>query len=250
MNWALYSKKAIRKVRFPLALGCFQQTSEEYKILSAELGSMEEETFVKLSLLVDPEDQVIVDAKYLFYGGLAIVIAMETLASLAIRKTLHQARRINLSLMEDHLQDQIGEEPFPKREARYFLFALDLLQNAISEELLVGKEEERITPLEPQTEGELLHPDWMEYSDEKRLSIVENFLQETILPYLALDEGGAKVTGIANQTEVILHYYGACSSCYSSIGSTLHAIESLLRQRIFPDIKVIVDPRSLQFGEA
>jgi Fe-S cluster biogenesis protein NfuA len=63
-------------------------------------------------------------------------------------------------------------------------------------------------------------------------------LDRTVRPYLASDGGGIVVLRREGRF-VFVKYQGACGSCPSSIGGTLQAIQSILRDEIDPDIEVI-----------
>jgi Fe-S cluster biogenesis protein NfuA len=67
---------------------------------------------------------------------------------------------------------------------------------------------------------------------------LEAILERTVKPYLAADGGGIEVVG-REGNRVYVKYQGACGSCPSSIGGTLQAIQSILRDEVDPDIDVI-----------
>ncbi len=67
---------------------------------------------------------------------------------------------------------------------------------------------------------------------------INEVLDRTVRPYLASDGGGIVVLRREGRF-VFVKYQGACGSCPSSIGGTLQAIQSILRDEIDPDIEVI-----------
>lgn len=75
---------------------------------------------------------------------------------------------------------------------------------------------------------------------EKTPEIIEidEILDRTVRPYLANDGGGITVLERTGN-KVFVRYEGACGSCPSSMGGTLMAIQSILRDEIDPDIEVI-----------
>lgn len=60
-------------------------------------------------------------------------------------------------------------------------------------------------------------------------------------PYIALDAGGIEVINLIEDKQVIIAYQGSCTSCYSSIGTTLSYIQQTLRAKVHPDLVVIPD---------
>lgn len=67
---------------------------------------------------------------------------------------------------------------------------------------------------------------------------IDAILDRTVRPYLAADGGGIVVLRREGKY-VFIKYQGACGSCPSSIGGTLQAIQSILRDEIDPEIEVI-----------
>jgi len=67
---------------------------------------------------------------------------------------------------------------------------------------------------------------------------IDEVLDRTVRPYLAADGGGIVVEKREDNL-VYVRYQGACGSCPSSIGGTLVAIQSVLRDELDPEIEVI-----------
>ncbi len=77
-----------------------------------------------------------------------------------------------------------------------------------------------------------------EVDDTPEVRAINEVLDRTIRPYLAADGGGIVVER-REGNRVYVRYEGACGSCPSSIGGTLMAIQSILRDEIDPDLEVI-----------
>jgi Fe-S cluster biogenesis protein NfuA len=78
---------------------------------------------------------------------------------------------------------------------------------------------------------------------------IEAILERTVKPYLAADGGGIEVVE-RKGNYIYVKYQGACGSCPSSIGGTLQAIQSILRDEVDPEIEVIeVGGASAMFAE-
>ena len=67
---------------------------------------------------------------------------------------------------------------------------------------------------------------------------IEEVLDRTIRPALAADGGGLEVVERRDGV-VYIRYQGACGSCPSSVGGTLIAIQSILRDEIDRDLEVV-----------
>lgn len=101
---------------------------------------------------------------------------------------------------------------------------LDLLQDELPKH-----DPNFIDPTEVAAEQEEVTPEVAE---------INEILDRTVRPYLAADGGGVKVEK-REEHMVFIRYEGACGSCPSSIGGTLMAIQSILRDELDPDIEVI-----------
>ncbi len=75
-------------------------------------------------------------------------------------------------------------------------------------------------------------------SDDPKLALINELLDERIRPYLASDGGWLEVVGLED-SKLQIRYEGACGSCPSSLTGTLMAIENMIREEIDPDIEVV-----------
>jgi len=71
----------------------------------------------------------------------------------------------------------------------------------------------------------------------ERLDRINALLDEQIRPYLQNDGGNLEIIDLTD-TELTVHYQGACGSCPSSTSGTLSAIENIVRS-IEPDLEVV-----------
>ena len=72
-------------------------------------------------------------------------------------------------------------------------------------------------------------------------------MKEEVQPYIELDAGGIEVPELKNGQEVVIAYQGACTTCPSSTGATLNAIQEILRARVHPSLTVKPDLSLLSF---
>lgn len=75
-------------------------------------------------------------------------------------------------------------------------------------------------------------------SDDARLPLINQILDERIRPALAGDGGWLEIVSLTDDT-LTISYQGACGSCPSSISGTLMAIEGMLKAEVDPELEVI-----------
>ncbi len=85
-------------------------------------------------------------------------------------------------------------------------------------------------------EGQALPP--LEQSHDEKLRRIHDVLDTKIRPGLAGDGGGLEVVAF-DGTTLEIRYHGACGSCPSATGGTLHYIEGLLQAEVDPSIRVV-----------
>jgi NifU-like protein len=76
----------------------------------------------------------------------------------------------------------------------------------------------------------------------QRVKIVESVVDELVRPMLVMDGGDMEVVDIKENLpdyEIYIKYLGACSTCSTGSTGTLYAIESVLKQKLSDQIKVI-----------
>ena len=78
----------------------------------------------------------------------------------------------------------------------------------------------------------------IEVEDTEDVRLINEILDRTVRPYLQADGGGITVQRREGDT-VFVRYEGACGSCPSSIGGTLMAIQSILRDELEAEIEVV-----------
>jgi len=76
----------------------------------------------------------------------------------------------------------------------------------------------------------------------QKLKVVEDIIDENIRPMLVMDGGNLQILDIKENedyTDIYIRYMGACSGCASSSTGTLYAIESILKQKLDNNIRVL-----------
>jgi len=72
----------------------------------------------------------------------------------------------------------------------------------------------------------------------QKILYIDDILEDEIRPGLAGDGGGLEIVDLDGYT-LMVRYEGACGSCPSSTAGTLMYIESMLRERINEEIRVV-----------
>jgi NifU-like protein len=238
--WERFSKKLKDKIDRPLFVGSFDFDLAKEK--SMRLASANENK-ASLYLLVDEIDGVIADAKFQAYGPIALIGALEILCELVLRKTYVQASRITADLIDQHVRDKKDVAAFPKETFRVLNQVISLLDLALSQCSDIACDTTHdVTPIEIDF-GEIPGgiAGWVDFSKETKIKIIEEVIDKEIRPYIELDAGGVNLIEFNDDKEVVIAYEGSCTSCHSSTGSTLTAIQNILKARVHPSL--FVTPR-------
>jgi NifU-like protein len=76
----------------------------------------------------------------------------------------------------------------------------------------------------------------------QRIKAVDTVIESDIRPMLVMDGGDMEVIDIKENTpyyDIYIRYLGACSTCATGSTGTLYAIESVLKQRVDENIRVL-----------
>ncbi len=71
---------------------------------------------------------------------------------------------------------------------------------------------------------------------------IEKVIDENIRPMLIMDGGNLEILDIKENggfTDVYIRYLGACAGCASSATGTLYAIETVLKEKLSKNIRVL-----------
>lgn len=246
--WSSYSKKLLAKIEQPRSVGVFTQeeaTARGMRLCIGREGSVREANAVILYWLVDESDGVIADAKFQVYGPTALIGAAEVASELLMRKNYDQARRISADLIDKQVRDKSHDSAFPAEASAYLNLVLFAIEEAAEQCLDIPLPEEYVvSPVsaEPSHAGDLReYPGWKELSTKQKIAVIEEVIDKEVRPYIELDAGGVRVLNLLEDREVIIAYEGACTSCHSATGSTLTAIQQILRTRVHPSLTVTPD---------
>lgn len=76
----------------------------------------------------------------------------------------------------------------------------------------------------------------------QRIKAIDSVLDEDIRPMLVMDGGNMEIIDIKENLphyDLYIRYLGSCSGCASGSTGTLYAIESILQQKIYDNIRVL-----------
>jgi NifU-like protein len=239
LPWQLLSKKAKEKLSHLKHVGFFSVKEAESRQMRLVTGK---EGMLIFYWLVDESDGVIADAKFQVFGPPALVVLAEIASELAIRKTYDQVSFFSFELLDHYLRDKKEEAPLPFDSAPFYNQVLSAIDHAVYQcrDIPYAQSDDKVTPISWDV-SDLPDglPGWSEFSLEKQRKIIEEVIEKEIRPYVELDAGGVQVVDYQANGEVSIAYEGSCTTCHSSTGSTLSAIQQILRGRVHPSLTVI-----------
>lgn len=244
-TWAHYSKKLRNKIDHPRSAGVFlKQDAEErgVRLVEGSEGTVEDGNVVSLYWLVDKEDGVIIDAKFQVFGQTALIGAAEVACELLVGKNYLQAQRISAELIDKQVRDRSEEPAFPHETYPHLNLVLGAIEICSEQCFDLPVADHYLTTPVPTGMTDVIpggYPGWKELPLKKKLAVIEEVLDQDIRPYIALDAGGVIVLNLIEDKELIISYQGSCTSCYSSVGTTLSYIQQVIRAKVHPDIVVV-----------
>ncbi|HSX10937.1 MAG TPA: NifU family protein [Chlamydiales bacterium] len=235
--WELFSKKLREKIDRLRFVGFFSPALAEEKnmrLVTGRVGNL------CLYWLVDETDGIIADAKFQAFGPIGLIGAAEVGTELILRKNYDQASRLSADLIDQHVRDRKETPAFPKECHPYLNQILTAIDHAVQQCLDIPfAATYDTTPIESDF-GEIPGgiPGWEQFPSNQKLKIIEEVVDKEIRPYIELDAGGVHIKNFINDREVVIAYEGSCTTCHSSTGSTLTAIQQILKSRVHPSIFV------------
>ncbi|MEI8301591.1 MAG: NifU family protein, partial [Chlamydiota bacterium] len=244
--WALYSQKLQNHAKNPMHVGFFTtQDAINVRCVIGKEGSLDEGRLLKLYLLIEEGSGVILDVKFQAFGPPDLIALADALCEMLPKKNYLQASRMSVDLLDKRLRDTPSQESFPEsadHNANFVFFALFEACRLCQDIIIADPYAKSPVAGETVSGGQSVHQNlWMVYTLDEKLTAIRDVIAADIEPYIALDEGGVEVTELKNDFEVIVEYTGSCTSCFSSIGATLNAIQQILRDKVHPQIIVTPD---------
>lgn len=246
-TWYKYSKKIAARIENPRCIGSFNPADSEARGVlqaSAEVGSCDDGNQVCLHWLVDRDDGVVVDACFTSFGQTALIAAADAICEACIGKNYDQASRLTAEHIDKAMRDKADVPAFPREAIPHVQLVLEAVQECAEQCAGIPFAVSYVAPPVPADQMSITgegYPGWMELPYQQKIAVIEKVLDEDVRPYIALDAGGVHVLNLVDNSQVIVGYSGTCTSCYSSVGSTLSYIQQVLRAKVHPGINVIPD---------
>ncbi|OJU82012.1 MAG: [Fe-S]-binding protein [Chlamydia sp. 32-24] len=243
-TWTRFSKKIMQRIMQPRNVGFFteeQAYDRGIRLVAIKEGSIKDGNELALYWLVDKEDGVIIDAKFKATGQSILIGASDIACDLIVGKNYDQARRMSTDLIEKEAQDKHDKESFPKETYPHLNLILSAIEKAAEQCMDIPFAINYETPVPNDLsviDGEG-YPGWKDLPLRKKLEVIEEVLDKDIRPYIALDNGGVTVLNLIQDKELVIAYQGSCTSCYSSIGTTLSYIQQVIRAKVDPNLTVV-----------
>lgn len=241
-----FSKKIATLSTNPKHRGAFFTEDASSKDLALATAKFKD---IKTYWLVDPQSDLIYDAKFFSYGGPVSMALGELLCSLVKGMTLELACAITIPQIEAMLRDDDGlpATAAPMEEA--FASLPPLLAHA-SEVYASAKAlalatlamkanqsgQPRKTSFESLTEADEA---WLKKPKEEQIDFIDGIITRDVRPGLNMDGGDLQIRDLEEGHRLYIKYQGACGSCGSSTGATLAFIEDALRRQVFGGMQVI-----------
>lgn len=236
--WDLFSRKLKDRLDRLRYVGFFTPEDAEQRGMRLAVGK---DGFLCFYWLVDESDGIIADVKFQAFGPIALIAAGEIASELVLRKNYDQASRISADLLDQHVRDRKDLSAFPKQAYSVLNQAISAIDQAAQKCFDIPYTEDYdLTPIEHdfhEIPGGI--PGWLDFPSAQKLQLIKEVIDKEIRPYVELDAGGVNVLELKDDHEVVISYEGACVTCHSSTGSTLSAIQQILRARVHPTLIVI-----------
>jgi NifU-like protein len=207
---------------------------------------------VKVYWLVDPQTDLIYDAKFFSYGGPTSVALGEMLCTLVKGMKVDSACAITVSQIEKLLRDE-ADVPATAAPAEDAFGSLPhLLENVkevyVSAKALAlatmamkaqqdGKDgKPRRSSFEALTEADTA---WLAKPKDEQIKVIEAIIDKDVRPGLNMDGGDLVIRDLEDGQRLIIKWQGACGGCASSTGATLSYIEDSLRRQVFGGMQIV-----------
>ena len=206
---------------------------------------------IKVYWLIDPQTDLIYDAKFFSYGGPASVALGEMLCTLARGMKMDSATAFTIPQLEALLRDD-ALTPASAAPADEIFASLPPLMNAVKEAYAPAKAlalatlamkaktetngSPRRSAFEALTEAD---KSWLAKPKEEQLAAIESIIDKDIRPGLNMDGGDLHIRDLEEGERLLIKWQGACGGCASSTGATLSYIEDSLRRQVFSGMQVI-----------
>ncbi|MDQ2999648.1 MAG: NifU family protein [Fibrobacterota bacterium] len=241
-----FSKKIETLAANPKHRGAFFTEDASTKDLALATAKFKD---IKVYWLVDPQTDLIYDAKFFSYGGAASVALGEMVCTLVKGMKVESACAITLQQIESLLRDEPETPATAAPAAEVFSSLPQLLESAkevyVSAKALAlatitmkasSNGQPRKSSFEALTEADTA---WLAKAKDEQIKIIEGIIDKDIRPGLNMDGGDLTIRDLEEGQRLMIKWQGACGGCASSTGATLSYIEDSLRRQVFGGMQVV-----------
>lgn len=207
------------------------------KLVATDHGAAHAPDHITLTLLVDNAG-VVKNARFRSPAKEAMLAAYDLLVEQAIGRTLEDAARFTPRQADTQLRDTNGGAVLdvvatnhPDADHPFYVLrkALERFQGAkaIADAVM------------PAGAGVAATLPWIDVGLFEKVRRIESVLDTHVRPALASDGGGLDLVDLKGD-ELYVQYHGACGSCSSSIGGTLHFIQDSLNNHLSTQLTIKV----------
>jgi NifU-like protein len=202
---------------------------------------------IKVYWLVDPQSDLIYDAKFFSYGGPVSMAMGEILSSLVRGMKVDTACETPIEEVESLLRDEPNvpatAQPMETAFANLPMLLATARESYPSAKALAlaSLQLKQATTVDPRRGFESASEAdaaWLAKPKQEQLDQIELVLNNDIRPGLNMDGGDLQVLDLEEGRKLSVRYEGACGSCGSSVGATLSFIEDTLRRQLFGGMQV------------
>jgi len=241
-----FSKKIETLAASPKHRGAFFTEDASSKDMALATAKYKD---IKVYWLIDPQTDLIYDAKFFSYGGPSSVALGEMLCTLAKGMKIESAVAITIPQIEALLRDA-PDAPATAAPAEEVFASLPPLLASASDAYASAKALALATihmkanqsGLPKRSSFEALtqaDTDWMAKPKDEQLKTIEGIIETDIRPGLNMDGGDLRIQDLEDGQRLLIKWQGACGGCASSTGATLSYIEDSLRRQVFSGMQVI-----------
>ena len=131
--WEAYSQKVHNRMNNPAHRGSFTDKdakAQNCKLVTADFGDASCGDSIQLFWLVDPQTNIIKDARFLSFGCGTAIASADVMAELTIGCTVDAAARITNLDVEKALRDEPATPAFPGQKMHCSVMAYDVIKRA------------------------------------------------------------------------------------------------------------------------
>jgi NifU-like protein len=241
-----FSQKIATLAANPKQRGAFFTEDASSKDLALATSKFKD---IKTYWLVDPQSDLIYDAKFFSYGGPVSMALGEMLCTLAKGMKVESACAITIPQIEALLRDEDGLPATAAPAEEAFASLPPLLANALevyasAKALALAtlhmkanqNGQPRKSSFESLTQAD---EEWLKKPKEEQIQAIDEIIEHDVRPGLNMDGGDLQIKDLEEGHRLMIKYQGACGSCGSSTGATLAFIEDSLRRQVFGGMQVI-----------